>query len=56
MSGRENLAVFAKIMRLQRSERQQAISDALEAVGMTDKADEPVSALSVSLPVTPFTD
>jgi ABC-2 type transport system ATP-binding protein len=46
MSGRENLAAFAKIMRLPRSKRQKAISDALEAVGMTDKADEPVSALS----------
>ena len=46
MSGRENLAAFAKIMGLPRTERNDAITQALAAVGMTEKADEPVSALS----------
>lgn len=46
MSGRENLAAFAKIMGLPRSKRKAAIEGALEAVGMGDKADDPVSALS----------
>lgn len=46
MSGRENLAAFAKIMGLPRVERKSAIEAALEAVGMVDKADVPVSALS----------
>ncbi|MEP3891875.1 MAG: ABC transporter ATP-binding protein [Hellea sp.] len=46
MSGRENLAAFAKIMGLPRSRRKAAIEDALEAVGMSGKADSPVSALS----------
>lgn len=46
MSGRENLAAFAKIMGLPRSKRKDAIDIALQAVGMDDKADEPVSALS----------
>ena len=46
MSGRENLAAFAKIMGLPRSERNEAITQALAAVGMTEKANETVSALS----------
>jgi len=46
LSSRENLGVFAKIMGLPRSERKSAIEAALEAVGMTDKADDPVSTLS----------
>ena len=46
MSGRENLLAFAKIMGLPRRERDDAADNALEAVGMTDKADELVSALS----------
>ena len=46
MTGRENLSVFAKIMGLPREERKEAIEVALSAVDMTEKADEPVSALS----------
>jgi len=46
MSGRENLTAFAKIMGLLRQEREDAIEKAIEAVDMSDKADEPVSALS----------
>jgi len=46
MSGRENLRTFAKIMGLRRSEREIAAEAAIEAVGMSDKADNPVSALS----------
>lgn len=46
MSGRENLSAFAKIMGLSRREREDAITNALDAVGMTEKADSPVSTLS----------
>ena len=46
MSGRENLSAFTKIMGLPRSETKSAIETALEAVGMTGKAGEPVDALS----------
>ena len=46
MSGRENLASFAKIMGLPRRNRKAAIYAALEAVGMMNKGDEPVNALS----------
>ncbi|MDB2437653.1 ABC transporter ATP-binding protein [Hellea sp.] len=46
MSGRENLAAFAKIMGLAKSKRKAAIETALQSVGMAHKADEPVSALS----------
>lgn len=46
MSGRENLDAFAKIMGLPKSERHDAIETALQAVGMKNKADELVSALS----------
>mgnify|MGYP000026467874 CR=1 FL=1 len=46
MSARENLQAFAKIMGLSRAARKTAMTDALDAVGMTEKADTPVSALS----------
>jgi len=46
MSGRENLTAFAKIMGLSRKEQKEAIKAALEAVDMTEKGDDPVSALS----------
>jgi len=46
MSGRENLLAFARIMGLSRKERREATDNALAAVGMTDKADDYVSALS----------
>lgn len=46
MSGKENLTAFAKILGLPRSNRKTIIMDALEAVGMHEKADEPVSKLS----------
>jgi ABC-2 type transport system ATP-binding protein len=46
MSGRENLSAFAKIMGLPKATSKDAIDTALEAVGMTQKADVPVSALS----------
>lgn len=46
MTARENLTAFAKIMGLSRTERKDAIEAALEAVGMTDKANDVISALS----------
>lgn len=46
MSARENLTAFGKIMGLPREGRKAAIEDALAAVGMTEKADDMVSALS----------
>jgi len=46
MSGRENLRAFAKIMGLPRRDRKTAIEAAIEAVDMTEKADEPVNTLS----------
>lgn len=46
MTARENLTAFAKIMGLSRTERKDAIEAALEAVGMTNKANDVISALS----------
>lgn len=46
MTSRENLTAFAKIMGLSRTERKDAIEAALEAVGMTNKANDVISALS----------
>lgn len=46
MTARENLTAFTKIMGLSRTERKDAIEAALEAVGMTDKANDVISALS----------
>lgn len=46
MSGRENLHAFAKIMGLSGKNRNSSIDAALEAVDMTEKADDPVNALS----------
>jgi len=46
MSARENLSAFAKIMGLTRKGRKEVIEAALNAVDMSDKADEPVSDLS----------
>jgi len=46
MSGRENLQCFAKIMGLPRSARKETVKQALEAVGMIEKADELVRTLS----------
>jgi len=46
MSGYENLHAFAKIMGIPRGNRKAAIDKALEAVGLTDKADVLVRDLS----------
>ncbi len=46
MTARENLTAFAKIMGLSRTERKDAIEAALDAVGMTAKANDVISALS----------
>lgn len=46
MTARENLAAFAKIMGLSRTERKDAIEAALDAVGMTAKANDVINALS----------
>lgn len=46
MSARENLLAFAQIMALPRARRQDAATDALRRVGMEDRADTRVHALS----------
>jgi lipooligosaccharide transport system ATP-binding protein len=46
LTARENLAVFARIYRVRRRYRREAIDDALEFAGLTDRADAPVTTLS----------
>ena len=46
LTARQNLAVFARLYRIPRSERQDAVERALDIAKLTERADDPVDELS----------